>query len=49
MCAMVFNAPGERLALQNLPLPQPTAQQVLLRVHACGVCRTDLHIVDGEL
>jgi propanol-preferring alcohol dehydrogenase len=33
----------------NVPIPQPGPDQVLLRVHACGVCRTDLHVVDGEL
>ncbi|MBD2452833.1 zinc-dependent alcohol dehydrogenase family protein [Nostoc sp. FACHB-87] len=37
------------LRLAELPIPQPNAEQVLIRVHACAVCRTDLHIVDGEL
>lgn len=37
------------LQLMHVPTPQPGPGQVLLRVHACGVCRTDLHIVDGEL
>jgi alcohol dehydrogenase, propanol-preferring len=49
MQAMVLTAPGKPLELQSLPVPQPGPGQVLLRVHACGVCRTDLHIVDGEL
>ncbi len=41
---------GERsLALVELPVPQPRSGEVLLRVRACGVCRTDLHIVEGEL
>jgi propanol-preferring alcohol dehydrogenase len=41
---------GERpLVLVELPVPQPGAGEVLLRVRACGVCRTDLHIVEGEL
>ncbi|HQR51826.1 MAG TPA: zinc-dependent alcohol dehydrogenase family protein, partial [Burkholderiales bacterium] len=34
---------------RELPMPQPGAGEVLVRVHACGVCRTDLHVVDGEL
>src|SRR4030095_6608784 len=33
----------------DVPVPEPTADQVLVRVLACGVCRTDLHVVDGEL
>jgi alcohol dehydrogenase, propanol-preferring len=49
MRAMVLRMPGERLALEHLPLPEPAAGQVRVRVAACGVCRTDLHIVDGEL
>jgi alcohol dehydrogenase, propanol-preferring len=32
-----------------VPQPQPAAGELLIRVHACGVCRTDLHILDGEL
>jgi propanol-preferring alcohol dehydrogenase len=49
MRAMVLTAPGEPLRLQQLPVPQPGAGQVLLKVSACGICRTDLHVVDGEL
>ncbi|MBV8719665.1 MAG: zinc-dependent alcohol dehydrogenase family protein [Chloroflexi bacterium] len=49
MRAMVLSAPGMPLELVNLPVPVPERQQVLLRVRACGVCRTDLHILDGEL
>jgi propanol-preferring alcohol dehydrogenase len=49
MIAMVLAAQRERLALRELPRPDPGRGQLLLRVHACGVCRTDLHIVDGEL
>ena len=49
MRAMVLIAPGEPLRLQQLPVPRPAAGQVLLRVSACGICRTDLHVVDGEL
>jgi alcohol dehydrogenase, propanol-preferring len=47
--AMVFEAVGSPLESVELPIPSPAAQQVLIRVAACGVCRTDLHIVDGEL
>jgi len=49
MQAMVLEAPGAALRLAELPVPNPGPQQVLLKVAACGVCRTDLHIVDGEL
>lgn len=49
MIAMVMNAPGKPLVLRNLPMPEPGPGQVLVRVLACGVCRTDLHILDGEL
>ena len=46
---MVLDAAGESLRLAQVPDPTPEQGQVLLRVRACGVCRTDLHIVDGEL
>lgn len=46
---MVLERPGQPLVLRELPIPEPGVGQVLLRVRACGVCRTDLHIVDGEL
>lgn len=46
---MVLEAPRAPLRLLAVPVPQLGPGQVLLRVHACGVCRTDLHIVDGEL
>lgn len=49
MRAMVLNKPGEPLQMTELPVPSPGPGQVLLQVHACGICRTDLHIVDGEL
>ena len=49
MLAQRLHAPGEALRLENLPDPEPGPGQVLLRVRACGVCRTDLHIVDGEV
>jgi len=46
---MVLQRPGEPLVATELPDPEPGTGEVLVRVHACGVCRTDLHIVDGEL
>jgi len=49
MRAMLLNAPGEPLQDVELDRPTPGAGQLLLRVLACGVCRTDLHVVDGEL
>jgi propanol-preferring alcohol dehydrogenase len=49
MRAMVLDAAREPLRAAELPIPEPGAGQVRLRVHACGVCRTDLHVVDGEL
>lgn len=49
MRAMLFEKVGQPLRLAEIPVPQPGAGQVLLRVHACAVCRTDLHIIDGEL
>ena len=49
MLAMVLDQGGTPLRLAELPEPEPEAGQVLVRVRACGVCRTDLHIVDGEL
>ena len=49
MRAMLLHRPGEELVPAELPVPVPGEGQVLLRVAACGVCRTDLHIVDGEL
>jgi propanol-preferring alcohol dehydrogenase len=49
MNAMQLRAPGERLRSVMVPIPVPASGQVLLRVRACAVCRTDLHVVDGEL
>ncbi len=49
MRAMVLEKPRQALRLAELPAPEPGPGQILLRVRACGVCRTDLHIVDGEL
>jgi propanol-preferring alcohol dehydrogenase len=49
MRAMLLDAPGRPLRLADLPVPVPGRGQVLIQVHACGVCRTDLHIQEGEL
>jgi alcohol dehydrogenase, propanol-preferring len=49
MQAMVLERPGEPLKLVERPDPQPSNGEVRVRVAACGVCRTDLHVVDGEL
>jgi len=49
MQAMVLRAVGQPLARSELPVPHPGAGEVLVRVAACAVCRTDLHVVDGEL
>jgi propanol-preferring alcohol dehydrogenase len=46
---MVLDSPGKPLREAELPAPEPGAGEVLVRVRACGVCRTDLHVVDGEL
>jgi len=45
----VLDRPGHPLRVAELRDPEPGPGQVLLEVHACGVCRTDLHVVDGEL
>ena len=49
MRAMVLRRAGEKLVLEERPEPQPGPGEVRLRVEACGVCRTDLQVVDGEL
>jgi propanol-preferring alcohol dehydrogenase len=49
MLAMLLEAPGKALRPAEIPVPRPDAGQILIRVEACGVCRTDLHVVDGEL
>jgi propanol-preferring alcohol dehydrogenase len=49
MHAMVLDEPGRALAARDLPDPEPGPGEVLLEVDACGVCRTDLHIRDGEV
>lgn len=49
MRALVLEAPGLPLVERELPDPEPAVGEVLVSVHACGVCRTDLHVVEGEL
>src|SRR5215203_2216863 len=46
---MLLEAPRSPLRPAELPEPEPGPGQALIRVHVCGVCRTDLHVVDGEL
>jgi len=49
MRAMLLETPGQPLRMAELPMPKPGPGQVLISVRACAVCRTDLHVVDGEL
>jgi alcohol dehydrogenase, propanol-preferring len=49
MRAMVLDRPHTPLVPRQRPIPQPAAGEVLIEIEACGVCRTDLHVVDGEL
>lgn len=49
MRAMLLESPGNPLKLTEVTTPTPQPHQVLLQVRTCGICRTDLHIVDGEL
>jgi alcohol dehydrogenase, propanol-preferring len=49
MKAMVLDVPGQPLRLAELATPKASAGEIVVRVKACGVCRTDLHVVDGEL
>jgi alcohol dehydrogenase, propanol-preferring len=49
MRAMLLDEPGKPLRADNVEMPQPGRNQVLIQVHACGVCRTDLHLRDGEV
>jgi len=49
MRAMILDKPGQPLRQTDIPKPSPATGQVLIKVHACGVCRTDLHVVDGDL
>jgi propanol-preferring alcohol dehydrogenase len=49
MRAIAFEQTGQPLRLIERPVPEPAPGQLLLRVHACGICRTDLHLLDGEV
>ncbi len=49
MLAMILEAPKRELVPVEMPKPRPAAKEVLIRVEACALCRTDLHIVDGDL
>src|SRR6059058_5324731 len=49
MRAIMLDAPGRPLRLTELPEPESAENRRILRVHACGVCRTDLHLRDGEV
>jgi propanol-preferring alcohol dehydrogenase len=49
MKAMLLDAPRSRLHLADVPIPEPGPSQVRIKVAACGVCRTDLHVTDGDL
>jgi len=49
MRAVVFRGPGRPLHLERVPTPEPAEGQLLLAVEACGICRTDLHLLDGEV
>ena len=49
MRAMVLEAPRTPLFMREWPTPEPKQGEILVELAACGVCRTDLHVVDGEL
>jgi S-(hydroxymethyl)glutathione dehydrogenase/alcohol dehydrogenase len=49
MKAVVLPAIGAPLVVEDIPVPQPRTGEVLIRVRACGVCHTDLHVVKGEV
>jgi propanol-preferring alcohol dehydrogenase len=49
MRAMVLSEPNRPLRQLDIAMPEPGSEQLLIRINACGVCRTDLHIIDGEL
>ncbi len=49
MKAQIFAKSGQPLALRDIPQPEPNEHQVLIKVAVCGLCRTDLHIIHGEL
>ena len=49
MRAMVLHTVGQPMEMRELEIPEPTDRQLQIKVHTCGICRTDLHIIDGEL
>ena len=49
MLAVRIHAPGGKLALEEVPLPEPSGSEVRVRVAGCGVCHTDVHIARGEM
>lgn len=49
MYAMLLKKPGEKLIYSQVEKPIPKRNEILIKVKACGICRTDLHVVDGEL
>jgi alcohol dehydrogenase, propanol-preferring len=49
MRAMMLESPRTPLVMREQPAPAPAAGEILIEIAACGVCRTDLHVVDGEL
>ncbi|MGZ5781642.1 MAG: alcohol dehydrogenase catalytic domain-containing protein, partial [Burkholderiaceae bacterium] len=49
MLAMVLDAPHKPLRQVRVPIPVPNQHELLIKISACGVCRTDLHIIDGDL
>ncbi len=49
MHAMILKEIGHPLDYTELPIPSPGENELLIKLHACGICRTDLHVMDGEL
>ncbi|AUH73075.1 zinc-dependent alcohol dehydrogenase family protein [Legionella sainthelensi] len=49
MYAMIMERKGQQLVLKKITKPEPQSNELLIKIHACGICRTDLHVIDGEL
>src|SRR2546421_239546 len=49
MRAAIFDASTKQLTIENVPLPEPGPGEVLVRVKACGICLSDVHLIDGSL
>ena len=49
MRAMVLTEQGSPLQLQDIPIPEAGEGELLIRISSCGICRTDLHVLDGDL